>query len=145
MINQTSNYQFAEKLVAMVMQKTDTMQGWVSCKMNKKDQLALFNHYFGKDNVVINAETEMVYHARSICLGTDYEITAQTNGQPKWYSASNELHYPVMHGGIYFSKVTLEIFFGFSGIHWKSVVVYNNKRPRNTRYETCAISQQDRV
>jgi hypothetical protein len=64
-------------LAFYLLEKTGSIFGTYSTRMNKKEQIALFGRYFGKGLLVISGEDETVQHIIKVCFGTDYDVTAR--------------------------------------------------------------------
>jgi hypothetical protein len=67
---------YAANLASFLSEKTGTVCGFWYGKLSAKAQRELFGRYLGKGNVVIDGKTERLTHSRTVCFGTDFEITA---------------------------------------------------------------------
>jgi hypothetical protein len=72
-----ANYEMAEKITALIVEKTGSCLGSHSQKFTAKEQKQLFGRYFGKGLIVIDAANETITHVIKTAFGCDSDWTAQ--------------------------------------------------------------------
>lgn len=74
-----TDYQVTENITQFLMTELGNLNKSYVGKLPKAKQLELFNHYFGRGEIIINPSRETVSHSIKVSFGQDYDITAIMN------------------------------------------------------------------
>lgn len=70
-----NKFEAIQNVAFFLLEKTGGVCGKWKGKLTAKEQRTLFGSYLGKGTIYIDGATETVEVVRTVCFGTDYEIT----------------------------------------------------------------------